>query len=97
MADITACMSSKTDNWSTPQDFFNKLDDEFHFTLDPCADNENHKCNFYYTKEQDGLKQDWGGGDCILQSSVWSRNCILKLHIGLNMHINKCQNQILWL
>lgn len=61
MADITACMSSKTDNWSTPQDFFNKLDDEFHFTLDPCADNENHKCNFYYTKEQDGLKQDWGG------------------------------------
>lgn len=53
--------SSKTDQWPTPQDFYDELDREFHFTLDPCADAENHKTMLYFTKEQDGLKQDWGG------------------------------------
>lgn len=51
--------SSKTDQWSTPQNFYDKLNDEFHFTLDPCADEFNHKCDKYYTESDDGLKQDW--------------------------------------
>lgn len=49
--------SSKTDLWATPQKFYDELDKEFHFTLDPCATKENHKCEKYYTKEEDGLKQ----------------------------------------
>ena len=53
--------SSRTEEWGTPQDLFNKLNDEFGFTLDPCASKENHKCDKYYTIEDDGLKQDWGG------------------------------------
>jgi len=53
--------SSKTDQWSTPQDFYDKLDNTYHFNLDPCADEFNHKCDTYFTEEQDGLKQDWGG------------------------------------
>lgn len=53
--------SSKTDLWSTPQDLFDELDNEFHFTLDVCADEHNHKCGNYYTKEQDGLSQAWIG------------------------------------
>ena len=53
--------SSATDNWSTPQDFFDKLNDEFHFTLDVCADETNHKCEHYYTKEMDGLNRPWIG------------------------------------
>lgn len=58
----TAVMfSSKTDEWSTPQDFFDELNKEFNFTLDPCATPENAKCEKYYTKEDDGLKQDWSG------------------------------------
>lgn len=61
MANIAACMSSKTDNWATPQDFFDKLNEEFRFTLDPCADSENHKCDLFFTREQNGLNQDWGG------------------------------------
>lgn len=52
--------SSKTCEWSTPQDFFDKLNDEFNFSLDPCATEKNRKCEKYYTEEQDGLKQDWG-------------------------------------
>ena len=53
--------SSATGNWSTPQDFFDKLNDEFHFTLDVCADENNHKCEHYYTKEIDGLSRPWIG------------------------------------
>lgn len=53
--------SSKTDLWSTPQDFFNKLDEEFNFDLDPCSTHENAKCNKHFTIVEDGLKQNWGG------------------------------------
>lgn len=53
--------SSARDDWETPQEFFKALDDEFHFTLDPCADDHNHKCERYFTIEQDGLSQSWAG------------------------------------
>ena len=53
--------SSKTDLWETPKDLFDKLNNEFHFTLDVCATPENAKCDSFYTKEQDGLSQPWKG------------------------------------
>lgn len=53
--------SSKTDVWATPQDFFDKLNSEFHFDLDPCANHENAKCDRYYTEEENGLEQVWNG------------------------------------
>ena len=53
--------SSKAMDWATPQAFFDQLDSEFHFTLDPCADQSNHKCANYFTVEDNGLKQPWGG------------------------------------
>lgn len=53
--------SSKTDMWETPAAFFRALDAEFHFTLDVCAVPENAKCRAFYTPEQDGLSQKWGG------------------------------------
>ena len=53
--------SSKTDLWATPQDFFNELDAEFHFTLDVCALPENAKCEHFFTPEIDGLSQPWKG------------------------------------
>ena len=51
--------SSQSNEWGTPQDLFNKLNEEFNFTLDPCSANGNHKCTKYYTIEDDGLSQDW--------------------------------------
>ena len=51
--------SSETDNWATPQDFFDKLNEKYNFNLDPCADKKNHKCNNYFTKEQNWLNQPW--------------------------------------
>ena len=51
----------KTDDWETPQYLFDLLNDEFHFTLDVCASEKNAKVKNYYTKERDGLSQDWTG------------------------------------
>ena len=65
--------SSKSMNWATPQDFFDKLNSEFHFTLDPCADSENHN-----TERENGLAQCWGGGK---RSSV-IRHTEERLRIG---------------
>ena len=56
-----ALLSSQTEEWATPQDLFDNLDACFHFTLDPCATDKNHKAPKYFTRAQDGLKQDWGG------------------------------------
>lgn len=56
-----ALLSSASNEWATPAKFFAELDAEFHFTLDPCATHDNHKCARYYTQEDDGLAQDWGG------------------------------------
>lgn len=53
--------SSKTDMWATPQWLFDKLDAEYHFTVDVCATPENAKCPTYFTEEQDGLRQEWIG------------------------------------
>jgi site-specific DNA-methyltransferase (adenine-specific) len=55
-----ALYSSRTDEWPTPQSFFDDLNAEFDFTLDPCASPENAKCPTYFTKDDDGLKQEWG-------------------------------------
>lgn len=61
MSFTSGMRSSLTDQWATPQHVFDALDSEFHFTLDVCADESNHKCARYFTKAQDGLSQSWGG------------------------------------
>ena len=51
--------SKQSDEWETPNDLFLLLNDEFNFTLDPCANDHNHKCKKYYTINDNGLEQDW--------------------------------------
>ena len=51
--------SSETNEWSTPIDLYNSLDEIYNFTLDPCSTKENAKCDKFFTIEDDGLKQDW--------------------------------------
>ena len=53
--------SSKSNEWDTPQDFYNKLNEEFNFDLDPCCTDQNKKCEKHFTVAEDGLKQDWSG------------------------------------
>ena len=53
--------SSKSNEWSTPQDFFDQLNKEFKFTLDPCATPENAKCKKFFTEKDNGLAKSWDG------------------------------------
>jgi phage N-6-adenine-methyltransferase len=58
--------SSQTGHWKTPKDLFTQLDQEFHFTLDVCADkNESpswHNIHEYFG--EDGLHRSWNGFTC---------------------------------
>lgn len=51
--------SSKDMTWSTPQSFFDELNKEFNFTLDPCCSVETAKCKKFFTPVENGLIQDW--------------------------------------
>ena len=51
--------------WNTPQDFYDTLNEEFNFTLDPCCLPNSAKCETYFTPLEDGLSQSWAG------HSVW--------------------------
>jgi site-specific DNA-methyltransferase (adenine-specific) len=55
-----ALFASTTDEWPTPAAFFARLDRKYRFTLDAAASPANAKCPLYFTREQDGLAQDWG-------------------------------------
>ena len=51
--------SSDDQAWETPQDFYDQLNKEFNFTLDPCCTPQSAKCKIWFTKEDDGLNRNW--------------------------------------
>lgn len=51
--------TSNSNEWSTPKDLFDELNNEFHFTLDPCATPQNAKCRKFFTADDNGLLLDW--------------------------------------
>jgi len=59
--DRNVLYSRSSDEWETPKYLFEKLNAQYNFTLDLAATDQNHKCEKYFTKEIDGLKQDWTG------------------------------------
>lgn len=65
-----AMFTSNSDEWYTPQALFDRLNDEFNFTIDAAASDEYHKCPIYYTKKENGLVQDWGGAMRLVQSAL---------------------------
>lgn len=72
--------SKKSDEWETPAAFFEDLDKEFHFTLDPCATAKNAKCNSFFTQVDDGLAKSWGGATVYCNPPYsrcyeWARKC----------------------
>lgn len=73
--------SSNTDMWATPQELFDTLNDEFHFDLDPCAVPQNAKCARFFTPDDDGLRQNWGGAKVFCnppygrEIGKWVRKC----------------------
>ena len=73
--------SSKKMDWTTPQDFFDELNQEFGFTLDVASSKENHKCDKYFTEEENGLIQDWSNNVCFCnppygrEIKKWVKKC----------------------
>ena len=60
----TGLFTSKTDQWATPQNFFDKLNTQYNFELDVCADKTNHKVEKYYDEQDNGLIQPWAPYRC---------------------------------
>jgi phage N-6-adenine-methyltransferase len=58
---VSVHFSSATDLWATPQQTFDRLNEEFGFETDVCALPSNAKCARFYTPEQNGLSQEWRG------------------------------------
>jgi site-specific DNA-methyltransferase (adenine-specific) len=53
---------SETVEWGTPQQFFDNMNKRFGpFTLDAAASDLNHKCVYYFTKDDDALSRNWNG------------------------------------
>ncbi len=60
--------SKASDEWSTPQDLFDRLDVEFEFDVDAAASASNHKCGVWFGGRIDALSLDsWG----TVPLSVW--------------------------
>ena len=68
-----AAMTSKQDDWETPQELFDRLDAVYHFTLDPCSTDANAKCAKHYTAEDDGLSKSWEG-EVVFCNPPYGRN-----------------------
>lgn len=58
--------TSGGDEWSTPQWLFDYYNTRYSFALDAAASDINHKCERYFTRHDDALKQTWQGNE-----SVW--------------------------
>lgn len=56
---LASMLSSEDMTWATPQEWFNYLNLEFKFTLDPCCVAATAKCDLFYTPETNGLAQSW--------------------------------------
>ena len=63
--------SSKTPIHGTPWELFNQLHAEFNFVVDVCANAQNAKCPLFYTKESDGLAQDWVQAARAHKGALW--------------------------
>src|SRR5262249_32438185 len=83
-----ALYSSATDEWPTPRAFFAKLNRRYRFTLDPCATLDNATCPLFFTKEDDGVKQDWGTHRVFCNPpygkviGLWARKCFEASQLG---------------
>jgi phage N-6-adenine-methyltransferase len=53
--------SSFSNEWETPQEFFDTVNAAYRFGLDVCATHFNAKCERYFTKADNGLTQRWRG------------------------------------
>jgi site-specific DNA-methyltransferase (adenine-specific) len=91
--------SHKSVEWSPPQDFYDDLDQKYHFTLDVASTHENAKCKKHYTIAEDGLNQPWIPDDFAVgvKGAVW---CNPPYGKGVELWVRKaidCGNKVVML
>lgn len=59
--DRKVLFSSKKHDHVTPQVLFDNINNEFNFTLDVAASQNNYKCSKFFTENENGLNQSWEG------------------------------------
>lgn len=83
--------SSDKDDWETPDDLFERLDDEFNFTLDVCAHHENTKVLRYISEVDNTFDTDWRerseGGACWM-NPPYGRKMAPFMHRALQQSVN---------
>jgi len=85
---ISGMGSSIKQNWETPVQFFNELNKEFGFTLDPCAEVSTAKVNKFYSKEDNGLIQSWANEICFINPPYNNQKQFIEK--AINEKINGC-------
>ena len=72
-----ALFSSAKMDWETPQDFFDKANENLGpFHLDAAASEDNHKCPMYFDMATDALKQPWHKYGNVWCNPPYGRNII---------------------
>lgn len=78
--------SSNSNEWETPINIFNELNNEFNFNLDPCSSDNNYKCEKHYTIKENGLLQNWQGSRVFVNPPYgrnlykWVEKCYIEGH-----------------
>lgn len=94
--------SSSSGEYGTPPDLFDALDQRFRFVLDPAATIKNAKCATFFTKEDDGLKQDWSRFESVFLNPPYGEpeqpcrpNCRKKRCVKRGYHVTEYQPGII--
>ncbi|MCK9458739.1 MAG: phage N-6-adenine-methyltransferase [Proteobacteria bacterium] len=77
MVNFDSKFNSVKQDWETPDELFNKLDEEFHFNWDLAASESNKKCDLFYSETDNALIQEWKGS-CWLNPPYGDKNGKLK-------------------
>ena len=65
--------SSDKNDWETPPEIFNPLNEEFHFQVDVCATHKTAKCSDYFTLEDNALEHCWSIWDVCWMNPPYGR------------------------
>jgi len=60
LSKLDAAIGGGSDDWQTPPELYDPLNEVFQFNLDAAASAENHKCLNYLTEKDDALRLNWG-------------------------------------
>ena len=87
--------SSDRMDWETPSGLFNELNTIYEFDIDVAASEKNHKCESYFTKEDNALDQVWEGN--IFCNPPYGRDIKNWLKKGYEEHLRDPERFIVFL